>query len=200
MTALISLSTAYLIGGFPTGVLISRYIFKKDVRTLGSGNPGAINVWRVFGIGYGLIVVSVDIGKGYIAAGVLPELFYNDAPPAFAFTHGILAVCGHIWSPFTFFRGGKGVGSAFGSAVALYPIAAFASIGLWMVIVLISRMASIASLSATICFPLTVFWIYDPTLFELLIALLLVLVLVYSHRSNLYRLIHGEELKVGRSN
>ena len=167
------------------------------MREFGSGNPGAVNIWRVFGLGYGLLVVVVDVSKGYFAAEILPDLFVKDITTAFAAFLGILAVCGHIWSPFTRFRGGKGVGAAFGAALAVYPIAAGIAIAIWIIVMLLTRYASVSSLMAAACYSVIIFWKYDPSSIEISVSILMIVLLIYTHRTNLQRLRHGSELKIG---
>ena len=197
MSALIAAFAAYLMGGIPTGVAVSRYVLGRDVRAFGSGNPGAVNVWRVFGLKWGLLVVFVDIGKGYLAVKLLPH-FAGDAIwagyPSFL---GLLAVAGHIWSPFTHFRGGKGVGTAVGAALALHPAAAGAAIAVWLLVVSITRYSSVASLTASWLYPAAVYFANDPSRAELVTALLIPAILVWTHRQNLQRLRAGQELKIG---
>jgi len=196
-TLIVSLA-AYFAGGFPTAALTSRLMFNKDIRKLGSGNPGATNVWRVHGINYGLLVVLIDLGKGYFAAGILPKFLGNELTASFAAFLGLLAVCGHIWSPFLQFKGGKGVGAALGVSMALYPLASVILMGVWSLIVLVTRFASVASLTAAICYPIVVYLFYKPGFSEIIISVIIMFLLVSAHRSNLKRLKGGQELKIGK--
>ena len=196
MRELVSMTIAFLIGGFPTGVLLSRFVHKRDIRHFGSNNPGAINIWRVFGLRYGLVVMGIDVGKGYFAPVVLPELVLDDYSTEFAVLLGLLVVTGHVWSPWTRFRGGKGVATAFGAAIAVFPASAAICIPVWLAILLLTRYASVASLTTAAVYPIVVYWMHDAAVRELALASALPLLLFYTHRSNLQRLRNGEDLKV----
>jgi len=199
MSALLAAIAAYLMGGFPTGVLVSRTLLGRDVRDFGSHNPGAVNVWRVFGLNWGFVVVAVDLGKGFIAAAYLPMLAGANVWSGYATFLGFLAVAGHIWSPFTGFRGGKGVGTIAGVALALHPMAAAWAIVAWCVIVLTTRYPSVASLSAGMVFPIIVWWGNGVTQAEMLGVVFVPLILLCTHFENLQRLWDGKELKIGES-
>ncbi len=191
---------AYLAGGFPTGVLVSHWILGRDIRDFGSGNPGAVNIWRIFGIKWGIMVVIIDVGKGWGAAHYIPQLIGADYNLGMSALMGVLAVVGHIWSPFTHFRGGKGVGTAWGVSLALYPINAIICFGIWLILVVIFRYASVASLTTVVCWHIIIWLFNNPDKLVLNLSLVLMVLLFYSHRANLQRLIHGNELKVGRLN
>ncbi len=194
---LLTIAAAYLLGAFPTGVLISRLVHDRDIRRFGSGNIGATNIWRVFGFRWGLLVVTVDVGKGCVAAGLLPGWFNVGSVSGYAALLGLVAVAGHIWSPFIRFRGGKGIGAAFGSILALYPVAALVCLGVWVLIMALTRYASVASLTAAVCYPATLYWSEGPSGGELAVGMALPLLLLFTHRRNLQRLIRKEELKIG---
>jgi len=196
--ALFAALAAYIIGGFPTGVLVSRLLLGSDVRAFGSGNPGAVNVWRTFGIKWGLAVVAVDIGKGYLAVTALAPLAGDGGWAGYPAFLGLLAVAGHIWSPFTRFRGGKGVGAAAGAALGLHPLIAGVIIAVWLTMALLTKYSSVASLSAAICYPAAVYHLNAPSYFEMAAAMLLPAMLIWTHRDNLRRLRAGSELKIGR--
>jgi len=190
---------AYLAGGFPTGVIVSRYLLGKDVRDFGSHNPGAVNVWRVFGLWWGFLVVFFDIGKGYLATAYLPVIAGNAAWSGFPALLGFLAVAGHIWSPYTGYRGGKGVGTIAGVALALHPSLALWAISIWCIVALTTRYSSLASLTASTAFPLLVWWKGDATLTELVTLFFIPIIVVLTHRTNISRLLAGRELKIGKS-
>jgi len=200
VSAFLAAFVAYLMGGIPTGVMVSRYLLGKDIREFGSQNPGAVNVWRVFGLKWGLLVVAVDVGKGYFAVKLLPQFVGDAAWIGFASFIGLLAVAGHIWSPFTQLRGGKGVGTAAGVALALYPIAAGVAILTWLIVVSVTKYSSVASLVAGWIYPTALYYYTHPSRPELASALLIPAILVWTHRQNLQRLREGTELKIGEDN
>lgn len=199
MTTLLAGIAAYLIGGFPTGVLVSRHLLGRDVRDFGSHNPGAVNVWRVFGLRWGLIVISADIGKGYLAVYLLPMLVGVGGWDGYASFIGVIAVAGHIWSPFTGFRGGKGVGTLAGVVWALHPFAVAWAALIWCVVAMTTRYSSVASLTAGWMLPIIVLWTKEISRSELMMLLIVPLILVWTHRENLHRLRKGNELKIGGS-
>jgi len=200
VSAFIAAFIAYLMGGIPTGVVVSRYLLGRDVRDFGSRNPGAVNIWRVFGLKWGLLVVFVDIGKGYLAVKLLPQFAGQGVWIGFSSFIGLLAVAGHIWSPFTSLRGGKGVGTAAGAALALYPIAAGIAIVTWVIVVSVTRYSSVASLVSGWIYPTALYYYAHPARPELATALLIPAILVWTHRQNLQRLREGSELKIGEDN
>ncbi len=199
MKFLIAIVLAYSAGGFPTSVLLSKMFFKKDVRDFGSMNPGAMNVWRVFGLRMALVVLAVDFFKGYFAAAFIPSLIGLTESAQIALILGMFAVFGHIWSPFTKFTGGKGIGAAFGVATALYPMAALVSFGLWLIVGFFSNTASIASLVGVTIFPVLMFWLYSISNVEIAIGIGLIVLMFYTHRANIQRLRDGQELKIGEN-
>ncbi len=196
MNIVTTMLAAYLAGGFPTGVIAGRLLHHRDIREFGSRNPGAINVWRTFGLGCGMIVVMVDIGKGFFATYLLPRLSGGESM-RFTLILGLIAVGGHIWSPWLRLRGGKGVATAFGAVAALYPLGVLVSVGVWVVSLALTRYASVASLTAAFFTPAAVHWIYHPAPAEMILIIALPFLLTYTHRGNLQRLWSGEELKVG---
>jgi glycerol-3-phosphate acyltransferase PlsY len=200
ISVLLGAAAAYLLGGFPTGVVVGKLLHNRDIRKLGSGNPGAINVWRVFGFKWAVLVILLDVGKGWLAAGWLPRVALAESVPLVAALFGLLAMMGHIWSPYIRFSGGKGVAAAFGCGLALYPTAALICLALWFVIVALTRYSSVASLTACACYPAAVYWKSEPGFPEIVVSLIIPLLLVFTHRSNLRRLWAGEELKIGHQN
>ena len=189
-------AAAYLIGAIPTAVIISKAVHRRDIRLSGSGNPGAANMWRTFGMTWAAIVIAVDFGKGFLVAWQLPRLFGWHSP-AWAAALGLLAVMGHVWSPYIHFGGGKGVGVALGAATALYPPLGLASIAVWIAVVFISSYASLGSLLAIASYPAALYWREEYERIELLLALATFSLILFTHRSNIRRLATGRELKVG---
>jgi glycerol-3-phosphate acyltransferase PlsY len=191
---------AYLLGSIPFGLLIGRWIKGVDIRQHGSKNIGATNVFRVVGRSWGVTVLLLDALKGYAAVALpfavmgRPEGF---RPECIAI--GLSAVLGHTFSVWIKFKGGKGVATSLGVFLALAPEATLATFGLWIAIFSLSRIISIASLSAAVIFPIAVsvlysgrpgfFWIFGTALF-------LGSFIFYTHRGNIARLRKGEEKKI----
>ncbi len=195
---------SYLAGSFPTAIIISRLIIKDDIRKHGSGNAGATNVFRVMGWKPGLIVITVDIAKGMLAVLVIAKLAssvgWNEI--IVQIIAGFSAIIGHIWTVFAGFRGGKGVGTAFGVFLGLTPLASLITFTVWVLLILLTRYVSIASLSAGFIFGLVLlmqkyYFKADIPVPILLLGGIIVLLVFYTHRSNIKRLIKGKESKIG---
>jgi glycerol-3-phosphate acyltransferase PlsY len=196
---------SYLIGSFPTAVLTSRVLMKDDIRNHGSGNAGATNVFRVMGWKPALFVVLVDIGKGLLAVLVISTIRIDPIPIDYSFIQilsGVAAIIGHIWTLFAGFRGGKGVGTAFGVLLALMPVPSLIAFGVWIGLVLITRIVSVGSISSALVLPVVIiiqkqFYQPDISICFVFIALLTALLILFTHRSNIMRLLRGEEHRFG---
>ncbi|MEA1996351.1 MAG: glycerol-3-phosphate 1-O-acyltransferase PlsY [Gemmatimonadota bacterium] len=200
---IIFIPAAYLIGAFPTSAILSRLIYGIDLRTKGSGNLGATNVFRVLGAWPGVLVLAIDIFKGFAPVYWIPALMaaQGGGTAEFKVTLGLAAVAGHIFSPFVQFRGGKGVATAAGVFLAICPWALMLSLAVWLAAMAAFRIVSVASLAAAVGLPVFVCLTADRALsgygviqgFSILIALAVIL----THMSNIRRLLQGEEKKLG---
>ena len=195
---------SYLAGSFPTAIIISRLIIKDDIRKYGSGNAGATNVFRVMGWKPGLIVITVDIAKGMLAVLVIAKLAHSVGLNEIIaqIIAGFSAIIGHIWTVFAGFRGGKGVGTAFGVFLGLTPLASLIAFTVWVLLIVLTRYVSIASLSAGFIFGLVLlmqkyYFKADVPVPLLVLGGIIVLLVFYTHRSNIKRLIKGKETKIG---
>jgi glycerol-3-phosphate acyltransferase PlsY len=195
---------SYLAGSFPTAIIISQLIIKDDIRKYGSGNAGATNVFRVMGWKPGLIVITVDIAKGMLAVLVIARLAHSVGLNEIIaqIIAGFSAIIGHIWTVFAGFRGGKGVGTAFGVFLGLTPLASLIAFTVWVLLIVLTRYVSIASLSAGFIFGLVLlmqkyYFKADVPVPLLLLGGIIVLLVFYTHRSNIKRLIKGKETKIG---
>ena len=202
---LLAVILAYLAGSIPTAVWTSRILLKDDIRNHGSGNAGATNVFRVMGWKPALFVVLVDMGKGVLATMVIARLGMRSLsldPVWVQILTGIAAILGHVWTVFAGFRGGKGVGTAFGVLLGLAPVAFLASGVVWLVLVFSTRVVSVASISAGIVFPIALFiqryGFHSDIHYALLyLSVFLAVLILLTHRSNIQRLIRSEENKFG---
>jgi glycerol-3-phosphate acyltransferase PlsY len=150
LNTLITLMIGYLIGSFPSAYLIAK-LKKRDIFTVGSGNMGAMNTARNLGMGLGVIVLLLDIGKGALASYL--GLLLTPAPDislAPAFGAGLGAVLGHAWSLYLGFRGGKALASAFGVALPLYPLAAVVSLVVLVVLIALLKRVALAAVLVTL--------------------------------------------------
>jgi glycerol-3-phosphate acyltransferase PlsY len=186
------LVAAYLVGTFPTAMLVGRRL-GFDPTTTGSGNPGASNSFRVGGRRAGLLVFLGDVLKGALAAG----LGLAVGGRALGVAAAIAAVLGHVAPITRGFRGGKGVATMAGAAIVLYPLVAL-FVGLaWAVVARTTGKAAVASLVAVVGLVAGVVITGHPA-WEVLAMAGLALIVVVRHRSNLVRLVHGTENSLGR--
>jgi acyl phosphate:glycerol-3-phosphate acyltransferase len=195
---LAQLLAGFLVGSLPWGLWMGWIVKKKDIRTLGSGNLGATNVFRQVGWFAGLIVLLLDAGKGYLATTIIPTLLPgSENYPYLRLVGGLAAVTGHVLTPFASFRGGKGVATSLGVFLGLAPLATALSFGVWMVFVAISGIVSLGSVVAALVLPLAVYLtratVRNHWEAVLVLALLLTLIIWIRHRANLKRLMNGTE-------
>ena len=199
--AAIVLASAYLLGALPFSVWIAR-ARGVDVRKVGSGNPGATNVLRAAGRGAGVLALACDAGKGVLAV-VIARLVMTS--PAWWGWAALAAVCGHVFSVFLAFRGGKGVATAAGALGAVSPHALAAALVVFVATVALTRYVSLGSMLGALAFPVAQWWLAPTDLdrgvrIELLVATSLIALLVLvRHGANLKRLLAGTENKLGRS-
>lgn len=193
LTAVVSAGAAYAIGMFPTASLVGRRI-GRDPHKEGSGNPGASNVYRLGGKRAGLVVVAVDMAKGF--APTLAALLVWGWPAAGAAWLG--AVAGHVWpAARKFRRGGKGMAATGGGALALDPIAAIVCAVLFAAVVRLTRIAALGSIAAVVAYPLLVAW-RGWTAGQVAVAAAASAVVILRHWSNIDRLVRGREHRVAR--
>ena len=190
---------AYLIGSFPSGYVIGR-ARGVDLRKEGSGNIGATNALRVLGKKWGYLCFALDIGKGALAVLLAKHLAapaWGIDPTTAAIIAAVAVLIGHTFPVWLGFKGGKGIATSGGIALALFPpIVFWASIGIWVVVFLTTRIVSIASLAATTTLSgiLIVLWLLGRT--ELALAIIgagMALLVIWLHRSNISRLAKGTE-------
>jgi acyl phosphate:glycerol-3-phosphate acyltransferase len=182
---------AYIIGGLPSGYLFVLLSSGKDVRTLGSGNIGATNVHRTVGNKAGLIVLLLDILKGLLAVWLAASLSHSD-PLALALAAAAVML-GHCYSVFLRFRGGKAVACFVGAFLLLAPIALSISLLIFIVVVTFTKYVSLGSIVAAILFPVTVSLFDHPAQPIFIASIFAAMLILYRHRSNIFRLLHGQE-------
>lgn len=196
--ALAAVAAAYLVGSIPTAYIFGKTLKGIDIRKYGSGNVGATNVFRTVGKFPGIIVLVLDYLKGFIPVTVFPLALrlLTDDPAA---QSGILtifiasaAIAGHIWTCFLGFKGGKGVATTAGVMTGLYPGIFLAGLLIWVVVFLVGKYVSLASIIAAASLPVLAL-LFQKNLTDIIFMSILCLVGIYSHRSNIKRLIQGEE-------
>ena len=182
---------AYLLGTFPSAALVARHA-GRDVTQEGSGNPGASNIVRLMGWKAGAVVLLLDMGKGAIAAAVGLALDGHRG----AYVLGVAAVLGHVFPVTRHFKGGRGVATAAGVAVVVFPLVLGALALVWVAIARGLHKASIASVVCAALFPVVV-WLRGGGKLDLFVTCGLAVVVIVRHFSNLRRLVRGEELGLG---
>ena len=201
MNELLLIIVAYLIGSVPTSVWVSKSFFNIDIRDYGSGNAGATNTYRVLGSKWGTFVMVADMLKGVLAvklALLLPEYADNDVNLQNLQTGlGLAAVVEHIFPIWADFRGGKGVATLFGLVLGISPWTALSCVGIFSLVLYLTRFVSLSSILASIAFPffiLVIFNVENPVyrVFAIAVALMVLL----THQKNISRLLKGNESKV----
>ena len=189
----------YLVGSVPTGYLLGR-LRGLDIRRLGSGNIGATNVWRVMGRNWGLVAFACDFLKGFLPLYLVRTLGFPDTASwtvsLLLVFCGLAAIVGHNYTPWLGFKGGKGIATSAGVLAALMPPVLAVALSLWIVATLITRTVSIGSLLAAIVLPPTAAWFYPGEWVYFGMATLAGGLAVWSHRSNIQRLLAGTESRI----
>lgn len=195
------LTAAYLLGAVPFAFLVAR-ARGVDIRTVGSGNVGATNVFREVGRGWGVLTFALDAAKGALPAGLgLPLIAALGGPelaPAWNLGFGAAAVAGHTWPVFLGFKGGKGVATSAGMLLAAAPAAVLAGLAVWAALFALTRYVSLASIGAALAVPAAGWALYgaaEPARPAVLTAL--GGLIIWRHRSNLARLREGTEHRFG---
>ncbi|MCF7875554.1 glycerol-3-phosphate 1-O-acyltransferase PlsY [Candidatus Bipolaricaulota bacterium] len=179
---------SYFIGAIPFSYLIPKLFLDTDVRQHGSGNPGASNVSRVCGKGYGIAALFLDVAKGVFALYLVQQM-------GGVIALGFLAILGHIANPFFGFSGGKGVATSLGAISYLSPLAGLVFVAVWAAVFLIWNIAGLSSLSAITVVPVSLYFLGEPSMI-LGTSVGLVFLIYFTHRGNISRLLKGEERTV----
>lgn len=203
MTIFFAFVVAFLLGAVPTGYVAGRVLKGIDLRTVGSGNLGATNVYRNLGLLPAILVMAIDMGKGALAVYLGLYAFgpvVERLPDLTGLLCALAAVLGHSLSPFVGFRGGKGVATAGGAFLVLAPLPALSALLVWAVLLATTRLMSVASLAGAVVLPVSLAleelsradagprrWA------TLIFAALVAAWVVFRHRSNIERLREGTE-------
>lgn len=185
------------MGAIPFGLIVGKLLKGVDIRKFGSGNIGATNVYRTLGPGPALLVFALDTAKGFFAVTLCKHLAVGDW---FVVAGGLLAVAGHTFSVFLKFKGGRGVATALGVIIGLAPVIAATALGLWAVIVALTRYISVGSMLAAVSVPiLMIFWdsMRVPYPYKVL-ACIAAAAIILRHIPNMRRLAAGTEPKFGQ--
>jgi len=193
----------YLLGSLPFALWLGRWVKGIDIREHGSGNVGAANAARTLGWHWGALALTLDVGKGLAAVALAGALAEGDPANAiyWRLAAGLAAVAGHVWSIFAKFRGGKGVATAAGVFVGMFPLPTAAALAVYVAVAALTRRASVASLIAALCLPLAMLALKfgfgrDQPAAALVAGVLTVAFVFFTHRANIGRLWRGEEPKL----
>ncbi len=199
MYDILTILTSYLIGAIPFGFLIPKFFGVADIRRVGSGNIGATNAYRSAGPVAGILVLICDIGKG-VAAVMLARLMPGTVIPLeyLLFAAGMAAILGHIFTIFLGFKGGKGVNTALGVMITILPLETLVGLVVFIIVVSFTRYISLGSiLAASALFLLTfIEWLFKIKELHpvyIVVIFLLAVLIIFSHRSNIKRLLDGNE-------
>jgi glycerol-3-phosphate acyltransferase PlsY len=200
------LIAAYFVGSIPFSLLIARWVGGIDLRQHGSGNVGATNVARTLGLKWGIVALLLDALKGLLPTWVLPLLLYpdGDAQAHAQVASGLAAIIGHMFPCWLGFKGGKGVATALGVVLVIAPLATVCAFGAFALTFAASRIVSLSSIVASAVFAIAEFVILAPSPFSAatwsraLFALAVPALIIVRHRSNIVRLLKGEEKRFTR--
>lgn len=201
---ILTAALAYLLGSIPTGFIVgkSRGV---DIRSVGSGNIGATNVFRALGVPAGIFVLLADALKGWLAVALIAEWVLAQCAPHASplerewvrIVAGVAAILGHNYTCWLRFRGGKGIATSAGVLAALVPWALLVGLGVWGLLLALTRFVSLSSIGAAFILPFAT-WLTtrrDPTLTSITAAL--ATLAIYKHKSNIQRLLNGTENRLG---
>ncbi len=197
---------AYLLGAVPTALLAGKLIRGIDIRTVGSGNVGATNTWRVLGWRAGVVVLAIDLAKGFIAAALVSKIPLGPlplGPSDVAVLCGLAAVLGHVFPVYIGFRGGKGVATTTGMLIAVAPIPLGIAAGVFGLALILTGRVSIGSLLGAVSVPISIvllahYQIADYPAILLGLTSVLAAFIIFTHRANISRLLRGEERPIVR--
>lgn len=196
---LTGLFAAYMIGSIPTAFIFGKILKGIDIRKVGSGNTGATNVYRSIGKTPGLIVLFLDVLKGALPVFLIPGLMNGMFEPIGADLYkiliGVAAISGHVWTIFLNFKGGKGVATTAGVGIVMAPKVISVAFIVWIIIFVIWRYVSLASIIAAISLPILAI-LFKMHISYIALFLMLGLMGIYKHKSNITRLINRTESKI----
>ena len=205
LSYIIAAAIGYLLGSCPNGYLVSR-ARGVDIRKQGSGNIGATNVLRVMGKKWGYLVFALDTMKGFVAVRLAFEVALALAPLAtqreiIGIAGGLACILGHTFPVWLGFRGGKGVATSAGVLLGLMPVAVISVFAVWLILFQVTRYVSVASIAAAAALPVFVMLYLRLKMLTgaslLPFSILIAGVVIWRHRSNMQRLLHGKEQRFG---
>lgn len=215
VTLLLVVLLSYLVGSFPTSIVVTKLVKGIDIRNYGSGNAGGTNVIRILGWEIGLFVIAFDIFKGYIATMEVTRLMVGPVPfenitpfediTVIRIIAGCATIVGHIWTVFGGFRGGKGIATAGGVLLGLATIEVLVTLGIFLIVFILSRYVSLGSIASAFALPLAMFFRHN--IFKgylqgyhtlIFFSIGISILILYTHRANIKRLLAGTEHRLTR--
>lgn len=194
MKIVLIILSCYLLGSIPFGYIVGKLFKKIDIREYGSGNIGATNAFRILGPLLASIVVIGDIGKGIFS--IYLAQYFNIDNLLILTIAGLAVICGHDWSIFLGFKGGKGIATTFGVMFVLNPTISVLALMIWVVVVITTRYVSLSSIFAVIC--IFIFTILFKQPYEYIAFSAIILILgIFNHKDNIKRLKSKKERKIG---
>ncbi|MGD9899521.1 MAG: glycerol-3-phosphate 1-O-acyltransferase PlsY [Calditrichaceae bacterium] len=205
---LLMLLLSYLAGSIPSSIITGKVLRGIDIREHGSGNAGGTNVFRVLGWKAGVFVSLFDVFKGFAATFWISGIAFGFAgfpEETMRLAAGFAAIAGHIWTVFAGFRGGKGVGTAAGMLLALYPLSLLICFIVFILTFLLTRIVSVSSMAGAVTLPIVLSVFRFGLLNEVpdslyYFSFFAAALIIFTHRSNIRRLIDGTENKFSRKN
>jgi len=193
----------YLLGSIPTGFLLAK-TRGIDIRSVGSGNIGATNVFRALGVPAGVFVLLADAFKGWLAVILSGQVFWAwfyggggvQSREWFQIVAAFSAILGHNYTCWLHFKGGKGIATSAGVLIALVPIAFLITLGVWILVLALTRYVSLASVTAAAALPLST-WLTRQSLTMIVITGTMGALAIYKHKANIQRLLKGTENRIG---
>mgnify|MGYP001108654625 FL=1 len=202
MIFLLLVLTSYLLGSFPTAVWVGKIFHGIDIREHGSNNAGATNTFRVLGNSWGWIVLIIDISKGYVAATIplfLTDFYlgFKDEVLIYQLIASFCVIVGHVFPVFANFRGGKGVATTLGIILAINLDTALISLAIFLIVFMLTSYVSLGAIIASVVFPfISFFAMKEDARIMIIFSILVALIVLFSHRKNINRLMRGEENKM----
>jgi glycerol-3-phosphate acyltransferase PlsY len=198
MTPILLVFLAYVLGSTPTSFWVGRAFFGVDLREVGSGNLGATNTFRALGWKAALPVMIVDVFKGWFPVWFFPQRDHS-AIWEWTLAYAAAAILGHVFSFWVRFKGGKGIATSAGAFLALSPWGALTALASWVLVTFSTRMVSAGSLAAAVTLPVALLFLPHQGGDALLIfTAALALFVFWAHRSNIRRILKGEENRFGK--
>ncbi|MGB2601172.1 MAG: glycerol-3-phosphate 1-O-acyltransferase PlsY [Candidatus Omnitrophota bacterium] len=201
ISIILSVITAYLVGSIPMAYIFGKVFKGIDIREHGSGNVGATNIARVMGKKVGIVVFILDLAKGLVAVTVIPTFFHNifasSGTPSelMLVLSGGASIIGHMWTIFLKFKGGKGVSTTAGVMAGLHPTILVGGLIVWIAVFAVWKYVSLASISAAVALPILAV-ITGKDLGFVVFSGIICILGVYGHRTNIKRLLRGEETRI----